>query len=264
MLRTATTIDTPPPANIESPAAADVHLRLRRPQKPVPYEAVRPLTPAEQRQLLARIVRVYPSPLLRARLHARYVLLRQHFLDEVGQYLPHRGRILDVGCGVGLYGLYFAGAGRARNIDGFDIDEDRVRLARTAARLLGLQNARFRAGSAISLSLDAGYDAAYADGLIHHLHGADVPVFLKGVHEALRPGGVLLIKDVADRPRLKRWFTLALDRSTVGLRDPIDYWPVERLKGLLGRIGFTVHTHAMRDFLPYPHVLYVCRKKSNA
>ena len=32
----------------------------------------------------------------------------QPFLDEIGQYLPRGGRILDFGCGFGLFSLYFA------------------------------------------------------------------------------------------------------------------------------------------------------------
>ena len=33
-----------------------------------------------------------------------------------------------------------------------------------------------------------------------------------------------------------------------------------RVQALLREIGFQVYVHEMRDFLPYPHLLYVCQK----
>jgi len=51
---------------------------------------------------------------------------------------------------------------------------------------------------------------------------------------------------------------LWLDRLMVGMSEPIHYWPPRELSELLGDMGFDVKRHAMKDFLPYPHVLYVC------
>jgi hypothetical protein len=54
-------------------------------------------------------------------------------------------------------------------------------------------------------------------------------------------------------------FTLLLDRLMVG-REPIRYWPADEFCALLERLGFEVVRHRMRDFLPYPHILYVARR----
>ena len=75
----------------------------------------------------------------------------------------------------------------------------------------------------------------------------------------LKPGGVLLMKEVADRPRYKMLFTLALDRLMVG-REPIHYWPPAELARVLEGLGFEVKTHRMTDFLPYPHILYIAKR----
>jgi hypothetical protein len=79
----------------------------------------------------------------------------------------------------------------------------------------------------------------------------------------LRPGGILLIKDVADKPAYKRLFTLFLDRLMV-MRDPIHYWPPRELADLLEKQGFDVTRHQMKDFLPFPHILYICRDRAPA
>lgn len=215
---------------------------------------------AQQRQLLSRIIRSYKNSVVRAYSRVRFVIIRQEFLNEVGQYLPESGRVLDIGCGFGLFGLYFAGASPTRRLQGYDLNPKRIAMARLAARELGIDNARFDHGDAVKLSLAESYDAIYALDLIHHLPFDEVPRFVAGLHRALRPGGVLLIKDVDRTPAYKRWFTLALDRLMVGWSEPVRYWARSEMREMLRQAGFQVYSHTMRDLLPYPHMLYVCRK----
>ena len=212
------------------------------------------------RRLLQRIVRGYDDRVVRWYCRGRFLILRLDILDEVGQYMPEAGRILDIGCGFGLFGLYFAGLGPQRQIIGYDLNDARIAMGLRAARCAGIHNADFRHGNALTLSLDGEFDGIYALDLIHHLPRASVPGFLAGLHRVLRAPGIMVIKDVADRPVHKRWFTLALDRLMVGWREPIHYWPIGELRELLRHTGFQVYAHTIRDILPYPHVLYICHK----
>ena len=45
-----------------------------------------------------RIIRAYDDPIIRAYCWGRFGILRQRFLDEIGQYLPGEGVVLDIGC----------------------------------------------------------------------------------------------------------------------------------------------------------------------
>ncbi|NNL72554.1 MAG: hypothetical protein HKP29_04245, partial [Silicimonas sp.] len=92
----------------------------------------------------------------------------------------------------------------------------------------------------------------------HHLPQESVPEFLEKLKGLIKPGGLLILKDVADRPLVKMWFTLILDRLMVGMSEPIRYWPPAELIELLRSLGFDVKRHTMNDILPYPHMLYVC------
>jgi hypothetical protein len=94
--------------------------------------------------------------------------------------------------------------------------------------------------------------------LIHHLPKACVGPFLARVRAHLVPGGVLILKDIENRPRHKALFTAVLDRLMVGM-EPIHYWAPAELGAVLGDLGFETVRHRMRDFLPYPHILYVSR-----
>src|SRR3989442_13529461 len=89
-----------------------------------------------RREAIARVVAAYDDPVTRAYSRARFLILRQRFLDEIGQYLPADGAVLDLGCGVGLFSLYYAAPGPRRFFLGLDVNARRIALARRAAARL--------------------------------------------------------------------------------------------------------------------------------
>ncbi len=137
-------------------------------------------------------------------------------------------------------------------------------MAQRCCSALGVDNANFEACNALEWRGDRVFDAIYMLDLVHHLPQEKVPEFLKDVRDLLRPGGRLLLKDVSDRPHYKRLFTLALDRLMIGFNEPVRYWPPSELVDLLEGLGFDVKQHAMNDYLPYPHVLYICTRVDEA
>ncbi|MBI2161034.1 MAG: hypothetical protein HYU25_11790 [Candidatus Rokubacteria bacterium] len=48
---------------------------------------------------IRRIIGAYDDRVVRAYCWARFWILRQRLLDEIGQYLPESGEVLDIGCG---------------------------------------------------------------------------------------------------------------------------------------------------------------------
>jgi hypothetical protein len=44
-------------------------------------------------------------------------------------------------------------------------------------------------------------------------------------------------------------------------RTPVRYWSADELTTALGTAGFEVRRHLMVDFLPYPHILYICEAR---
>ncbi|MCB9663982.1 MAG: class I SAM-dependent methyltransferase [Alphaproteobacteria bacterium] len=190
---------------------------------------------------------------------ARFFILRQRFLLEIGQYLPEQGRVLDVGCGFGLFALYFAQLHPGVQVHGIDLKPERIELARRAAERLGLTNVTFDVGKAQDFRRGGKYAAIYTLDMIHHLARPDVAGLIEELRESLEDGGTLLVKDVDTQPAYKRWYTHALD-LLVDPACPPDYWSAEQFLELATGLGFDVKQHAMVDVLPYPHMLYVCRK----
>ena len=208
-----------------------------------------------------RIIRAYDDPIVRAYCWVRFGILRQRFLDEIGQYLPDAGPVLDIGCGFGLFSLYYAATGPRRIVRGLDLSGRRVDLARRAAARLGLGNVTYETGDARDFKGDAEVGAAYMLDIVHHVPPASVPPLFRALRRSLPPGGRLLVKDVDDHPAHKRWFTWVLDKA-MAPTTPVHYWSSEALARTLGEAGFDVHRHLMVDWLPYPHVLHVCQARS--
>jgi len=212
------------------------------------------------KKAIARVIAAYDHPVVRAYAWGRFQIFRQRFLDEIGQYLPDRGVALDVGCGFGLFALYYALIHPDLEIHGFDLSEKRIAMAQRAAAKLGVKNAVFRVDDARHLKADARFDAAYLLDIVHHVPEETVAPMLAELHRALAPGAPLLVKDLDTSPAWQRLFAHGLDLA-MSPTSPVRYWPTDELTGLLVRTGFAVKQHAMVDYLPYPHVLYVCTRQ---
>jgi SAM-dependent methyltransferase len=208
---------------------------------------------------IAPIIRAYDSLIVRFYCLLRFRIIRGRFLEEIRQFLPAEGNVFEIGCGFGLFGLYFARVSPRLVIRGVDVDEHRILLAQRARRRLDLGNVAFAVGDAQTVRLPDGLDACYVLDLLHHLPRDAARNLIAHVYEQLRPGGVFIVKDVDTRPRYKMAFTWVLDvLMTAGERP--QYWSAADMTDALRAPGFDVIRYAMVDVLPYPHELYVCTK----
>jgi SAM-dependent methyltransferase len=221
--------------------------------------AARSAAPRGHAPPVAPIIRAYDSLLVRSYCVLRFRIIRGRFLEEIRQFLPRDGTVFEVGCGFGLFGLYFARACPGLRIRGIDVDGRRVALAESARRRLGVENVAFEVGDAESVEVPHELDGCYMLDLLHHVPRPVAVSLIRQVYERLRPGGVFVVKDVDTRPRYKMWFTWLLDVLMTRGELP-RYWSADDLTGALEREGFGVIRYAMVDLLPYPHQLYVCVK----
>jgi len=208
-------------------------------------------------ETVRRVIRAYDDWIVRGYCWGRFWILRQRFLDEIGQYLPERGRVLDLGCGFGLFSLYYASVLPEVRLQGLDRNPRRIAMAQAAARRLGLTNVSYDVGDVMDFRGAERVDAVYMLDIVHHIPADAVRPLLEQVAKVLPAGGLLLIKDVDRTPAYKRWFTHVLDK-VMDPGTPVRYWDADELMATLTESGFGVRRHLMVDILPYPHILYIC------
>ncbi|MEZ5289088.1 MAG: class I SAM-dependent methyltransferase [Vicinamibacterales bacterium] len=220
----------------------------------------RPLgTPRHRRDAIAAVIGAYDDRIVRAYSRVRFQILRQRFLEEVGQYLPAEGRVLDIGCGFGLFALYYQLTRPGLSIHGLDLNPRRIEMARRAADRLGVAQARFDVADARQPLVLPVVDAVYMLDLIHHVPRGAARDLVAAIAARLPRGARLIIKDIETAPAYKRWFTFALDKL-MDWRTPVDYWSQAEVLDLLHEAGFEAYRHSMVDYLPYPHVIYVATR----
>lgn len=211
------------------------------------------------RTALNRIVRVLP-PVERAYATIRFSIMRPKLVSVLDLLLPDEGRILDIGCGFGLFAAYFAQTQERRRITGVDLDTRRTTMATKVFESLGLEGHRFFSADAHSPELQGPFDGAYVLDVMHHVpRDAQLPL-LQRIHDLLKPGGVFLMKDITTEPWFGLKFTEVLDRVMVGMEEPLCYRHHTEWGEMLRGLGFKVRVVRVPDVLPYPHVVIAATK----
>jgi 2-polyprenyl-3-methyl-5-hydroxy-6-metoxy-1,4-benzoquinol methylase len=209
------------------------------------------------KQVLARIIGTYDSAIIRTYAKIRFMIININILHILALCLRGKRRVLDVGCGFGLFGCYFAALYPEIAYCGVDLDARRIRTARESAARLGLGNATFSCRDARHLTLDDQYDAIMIIDLMHHIDDNSKRSLLETCAQHLARDGRLIIKDITTHPFPKLGFTWALDvLMTQGFE--MWYWDEEKFHAALGKHFKRVDTFPIADWMPYPHVAYLC------
>jgi 2-polyprenyl-3-methyl-5-hydroxy-6-metoxy-1,4-benzoquinol methylase len=211
-------------------------------------------------QAMRRILRALP-PIERAYATVRFTIMRSKLLTIIDLLLPIEGRILDVGCGFGLFASYFGLSAPGRSILGVDPNARRVGIARKVARELGLEQHEFIEGYAEDPRVQGPFDGIYLLDVLHHVPSDKQQALLEHLTSLLTPHGVLVIKDVTTDPWAQLKFTEVLDRVMVGFDEELAYRHHSEWARRLFDLGFSVRAVRVDDVLPYPHVIVVGQRK---
>lgn len=213
--------------------------------------------PYDYHRFLSNIVDVYDSTIIRAYCKARFKIININILQMLGLCLRGKRRVLDIGCGFGLFGCYFSSMYPEMSYTGYDLNEGRVDQANRAAKKLGLQNVDFKIGDARDLEIGDEFDAILMVDLLHHIDDPAKARLLEACRAHLAADGRLIVKDVTTHPFFKIAFTWALD---VVMTHSFDmwYWGEKRFYETLGLHFNRVEMYPIVDWLPYPHIIYLC------
>lgn len=112
-----------------------------------------------------------------------------HLAELFSMLAGSRGKLLEVGCGIGVDSIQLAKAGF--DVTAVDLTENALAVARENAKRSGV-TIDFRLGNAEGLDFpDATFDAVYSFGVLHHT--PDIEAAVSEVHRVLKPGGTAYV-----------------------------------------------------------------------
>lgn len=199
-------------------------------------------------------------PGTRAFVAARYVVAPMGPLRE--EFSGLSGTVLSLGSGLSMLERYLAEVEPALSFEGIDLDPVKVELIARTHHLS--PRVSLRQGDATQLDgLTGGrlYDAVLVCDAMHHFP-ADVHAdVVRSVAEVVRPGGVVIIKDLDRGPAWKYHWNRIHDRIVAG-PEPIHCRPPAEMASLMEKHGMEVERADRIDgpLTPYAHYVIRARK----
>ena len=216
--------------------------------------------PTTSRRPIDRALRLYADqPLgIRAFVRARHLLCP---LTTIETYVPPRGRILDLGCGHGLFSVLMAISSPERSIMGVEPSPIKMRIAATLSGKL--TNVQFQQGTVDEVH-EGPLDAITILDVLYLLPVPEKLKILERCRQLLRPEGKLVLKTNDTHPAWKyRWAWLQeLAMTRIGLtmgEEALHFTSCTQTMGLLKEAGFRrIEVVHLPFLLPYPHTLFSC------
>jgi cyclopropane fatty-acyl-phospholipid synthase-like methyltransferase len=205
--------------------------------------------------------RAYASQSFTTRLHVAARWWTCPF-RAVARAVPRAGTVLDAGCGHGLFSVYLAAQSPQRRITGVDIDEDKLTIARAAARAAGVDDrVDFRLVTP-GWHPDASWDTIVEVDMLYLLGRRRADEWLEQAAGALTPGGQLVVKELDVEPRWKaRWSrfqeVLATRVARITEGDALELVPRRAVVAAMADCGLHVDACRLDRTRLHPHYLAI-------
>ncbi len=204
---------------------------------------------------LARALYTSGSLVMRAMQHYRPRISPFHLLVQA---VPPGSRVLDIGCGGGLFLGLLAHTGRIQRGTGIDTSAHAIAVAQAmTAGLPAGHGLRFEARSAALPLPDEGYDVVALLDVMHHIPPEQQRGVLQQALQRVQPGGLLIYKDMALRPWWRAWANRLHD--LVLARQWIHYLPLGQAIVWAQAAGCSVVEQRTVNMLWYGHELVLLR-----
>jgi 2-polyprenyl-3-methyl-5-hydroxy-6-metoxy-1,4-benzoquinol methylase len=158
-------------------------------------------------------------------------------------YVPQRGRVLDVGCGVGSVDVAIALRRPELSVLGIDLNDDGIALANRYNRMPNVEYRRERLDD-----VDDTFDAVLFLDVFHHVHPSEHVDMLVAAAERLTPGGYVLVKDIE---RARGQVSLWMDRY-VSRCPEVYLHNLDEMEAVVDK-ELSIESSEVKFRFPFPH-----------
>jgi SAM-dependent methyltransferase len=176
-------------------------------------------------------------------------------LDELKEIGNQYNSILDIGCGLGVFLELF----QNKCLKGYEISEQTVLKARELLRARNREDVELELfdGNIQSLLDIDQFGVIFLNDVLHHINPSDQKTFLKDLHNRMRNGASLVLKDIDAQSFLSifnKIHDLIINKEISHERSMIE------CSEWLTEMGFSItKVIKIRKFV-YPHFILVCQK----
>ncbi len=161
--------------------------------------------------------------------------LLQQRLRTLLPFIPHQGRLIDIGCGIGVVAQLIAEERPELTILGVDPNTQRIHAARKANKETG--RISFAVGTAATVTFASDDIVLFLD-VLHHLPYRDHASFLTHLRHQTGDHGRLLIDDVTTAPMLKYWCAYVIDTLLYPFSTRCQFYSTNAMHTLLANAGW--------------------------
>lgn len=210
--------------------------------------------------MLRQVLAQYENPPFTQQLYS-IVRWRICPFARLAEFVPPHGKLLDIGCGYGLWLNYLALCYPELDLTGIDIDPRKLRGARRSRNpLLVFEERGWDALPAQK------YDCITFVDVLYLMDAKTKQLAITNAFRALKPGGLLLLKEMDTRPRWKfAWNvfeeTLAVKMFGLTRGEQIEFVSASQQAQMLSEMGMThIEIMPMDQGYLHPHVLIRAKK----
>jgi ubiquinone/menaquinone biosynthesis C-methylase UbiE len=188
--------------------------------------------------------------------------------SHMASRLPEKGKVLDLGCGHGLFALAAGLSSSSRKIVGIDHDSERISLGLRATQ--DLPNIQLKEGSLTQPSQETqSYSAVTMIDVMHYFDPRTQDSLIQNAYQLLERGGTLLVREVDPQAGLTSVWNRFYEKIATGIgftraeKSTLHFRTRSAWEDLMKKNGFQVRSERCSSFL-FADILYICERPKHS